>query len=396
MDSFAAALAAIKAAKLPAPTYRTARELLDLAGDNGQLKISKTAFCELCGTASIDTARGHLWQLQRAGLIHFSTNEAVHVAFAAFPTADRMLVESTQTRAQPTPTRATPTRAGSPEPNNNGCMLVESTQTRAQPTPTRATPTSPHTRDDRLIDRSSDPSQNAINQSISPAPSGPHRVPRQPWEAPLSFRLLTDKRIAMRRADAERLAEAHPFRDVRDAVAHWWQNRKAAGGRFEDYPGIVVYWLDNLADTVLPLASDEFLRTDLARAYLPPDEAEADEAEAEEAAAAAATDLPDHRPAPPPAPAPDPGTPAAYWSQLVSELAIEQGGSFDRWVHDTWVLDHDAATNTYVIALPDAYRYDWIVNRLSKQIHRKMRVITGGDVVVTFTVAARPAAEGGE
>ena len=30
--------------------------------------------------------------------------------------------------------------------------------------------------------------------------------------------------------------------------------------------------------------------------------------------------------------------PHAVWRQLQSELAIEQGGSFDRWVHDTWVI----------------------------------------------------------
>jgi hypothetical protein len=165
----------------------------------------------------------------------------------------------------------------------------------------------------------------------------------------------------MRRADAERLAEAHPF---------------------EDYPGIVVYWLDNPDQTVIPLASEEFLRSDLARAYLPPDELEAEEA------AAAELPEPSHRPAPPAAPAPEPGTPAAHWAQLVAELAIEQGGAPNRWVHDTWVIDHDPSTDTYVIGLPDASRYDWIVNRLSPQIRRKLRVICGADVAVTFTVAA--------
>ena len=50
--------------------------------------------------------------------------------------------------------------------------------------------------------------------------------------------------------------------------------------------------------------------------------------------------------------------PHAVWRQLQSELAIEQGGSFDRWVHDTWVIAYE--DGEFLIGLPDAFRYDWI------------------------------------
>ncbi len=65
--------------------------------------------------------------------------------------------------------------------------------------------------------------------------------------------------------------------------------------------------------------------------------------------------------------------PHAVWRQLQSELAIEQGGTFDRWVNDTWVIAYE--DGEFLIGLPDAFRYDWIVNRLSRQIKRKLAVI---------------------
>jgi chromosomal replication initiator protein len=84
--------------------------------------------------------------------------------------------------------------------------------------------------------------------------------------------------------------------------------------------------------------------------------------------------------------------PHAVWRQLQSELAIEQGGSFDRWVNDTWVIAYE--DGEFLIGLPDAFRYDWIVNRLSRQIKRKLAVIVGRATVdVKFRVQPRPAAD---
>jgi chromosomal replication initiator protein len=83
--------------------------------------------------------------------------------------------------------------------------------------------------------------------------------------------------------------------------------------------------------------------------------------------------------------------PHAVWRQLQSELAIEQGGSFDRWVNDTWVIAYE--DGEFLIGLPDAFRYDWIVNRLSKQIKRKLAVIVGRSTIdIKFRVQPRPVA----
>ncbi len=84
--------------------------------------------------------------------------------------------------------------------------------------------------------------------------------------------------------------------------------------------------------------------------------------------------------------------PHAVWRQLQSELAIEQGGTFDRWVNDTWVIAYE--DGEFLIGLPDAFRYDWIVNRLSRQIKRKLAVIVGRATIdVKFRVQPRPAAD---
>ena len=84
--------------------------------------------------------------------------------------------------------------------------------------------------------------------------------------------------------------------------------------------------------------------------------------------------------------------PHAVWRQLQSELAIEQGGTFDRWVNDTWVIAYE--DGEFLIGLPDAFRYDWIVNRLSRQIKRKLSVILGRATIdVKFRVQPRPAVD---
>ena len=192
---------------------------------------------------------------------------------------------------------------------------------------------------------------------------------------------------------AERLAAAHPFWEIRDAVAHWYANRRSAGGRFEETCGIVITWLDRPDEFILPHISEDFRQTDLFRQFRTPDELAAEQAALDEAQRQAEQDLED----PPEEPSaaagpelryePEEGSPEWAWEQVKRELAIEQGGTFDRWVNDTRMVEHDPDTNTFTIALPDAFRYDWIVNRLSRQIKRKLAVITGQPSAQTkFTI----------
>lgn len=95
---------------------------------------------------------------------------------------------------------------------------------------------------------------------------------------------------------------------------------------------------------------------------------------------------------PKPVQIPDPAADA--WAQVVKEFTIEQGGTFDRWINDTWVESHDDTANLFVIGLPDAFRYDWIVTRLSRQINRKLSVITGRPATTEYHVRVAPGAVG--
>lgn len=58
--------------------------------------------------------------------------------------------------------------------------------------------------------------------------------------------LLRD--IHIETVQATRIAAEHPFERVRSCAASWWMNRRAVGGKLENSPGIVLYWLDNWPD----------------------------------------------------------------------------------------------------------------------------------------------------
>ncbi len=75
-------LNAIRAANLPAPVYRTARELLDRTGANGYARLTYEEALAIVQTDKPETLRGHLAQLQRAGLLTYIRDDAVvHVAW---------------------------------------------------------------------------------------------------------------------------------------------------------------------------------------------------------------------------------------------------------------------------------------------------------------------------
>ncbi|MBK8049454.1 MAG: ATP-binding protein [Anaerolineales bacterium] len=81
--------------------------------------------------------------------------------------------------------------------------------------------------------------------------------------------------------------------------------------------------------------------------------------------------------------------PHDVWRQLQSELAIEQNGALDRWIHDTWVIAYE--DGLFIVGLPDAFRYDWVETRLRPKIKRKLAVIMGrSSVDVRFQVQPRP------
>lgn len=61
-----------------------------------------------------------------------------------------------------------------------------------------------------------------------------------------------------------------------------------------------------------------------------------------------------------------------WWEQVLAEFAIEAGGTFERWLNDTSLVSYDASTNSFVVAVPDRFRIDWLRNRLARGVARKL------------------------
>ena len=84
-SAYAVAVAQIETADLPAPVYRTARRLLDLAAQyDGDIIVDREEARQLCGSAADGTMRSHLIQPSRAGIIRYHTNGYVSVRFVSF------------------------------------------------------------------------------------------------------------------------------------------------------------------------------------------------------------------------------------------------------------------------------------------------------------------------
>mgnify|MGYP001012010647 CR=1 FL=1 len=217
-------ICSIEDANLPAPHYRTARRLLDLVDDGGQVKISRRAMMDLCQTDAEGTMRSHLGALKAAGLIHFSTNAAVYVAFLAFPTVDGMLAERASTRDLPAPTRVLPVQEPCDAPENGDVVLVERAPTRDLPASTRVQRAPPHTRVRSFV--RSDPTTLLGDQKRTNEHAGTEPLSAEQVRA---VALLTDVDVGLDAPTARRLAARHRFEELLRHVLTW--RRELAAGK---------------------------------------------------------------------------------------------------------------------------------------------------------------------
>ncbi len=68
---------------------------------------------------------------------------------------------------------------------------------------------------------------------------------------------------------------------------------------------------------------------------------------------------------------------------------MRQIGAYDSWIQDTWVIAFE--DGEFIIGLPDAFRRDWLEQKLRTQIKRSLSVIMGRSLVdVHFRVQPRP------
>lgn len=284
------ALFDIEDAELPAPVYRTARRLLDLAAArDGQVIVDRSEMCFLCGNAADGTMRSHLIQLARAGIIQYHTNHMVSVRFLAWlPGINTVIDQRANTRAE---------RA--PEVTNDATVIAQRSDTRAersQPSPpTRAR------RSDARAERSL-PKHRALGDQIrapsdqiralsarqtpplvgclvvDPTPTGndldkqtnnhgpevsDHWPPPSPVDQAKGFAMLIDPAVGIAPKTARQIAATTPAGEILRQIAAWLPEKQKG----KQGPGLLIQRLRDQWGASEP--SSEFKNTDFFRRHFP-------------------------------------------------------------------------------------------------------------------------------
>lgn len=284
--AYAVAVAQIERADLPAPVYRTARRLLDLAAAHaGDIIVDREEACRLCGNAADGTMRSHLIQLARTGVIAYHTNHYVSVRFTAWQRGDEEPCgepgdnsppdfdprdQRSDTRAERAQTAPPPRAERSPtrdqRSHNSGRAL--SARRRAVGDQIRA------------LGDQNDPPIGCLFDQSTPLHEGDqtnkHAAPVAPPHSPETARameLLIDVGVAGHMA--RQLAARVPLAEVIRHIAFWLPAHEAGDVK----PGLLVSRLKNREPA--PAPTPVFFRSEWYRRHFPdaspPDEARDDE-----------------------------------------------------------------------------------------------------------------------
>lgn len=393
--------------------FRAAVRLLFIVAEaNGQIKATKDFICSRCRVDSWGAARRMLGDLVDAKILGYRTEgTTVYLDFKAWPVRSEQTFPDAPACENGSLLRAdlvAPARENGSQPAGSepaarsdlvapareiGSLAETARSKSARPradlvAPARENGSFTHTgaRAGELVSElvSSDPNDqqteltNSLTASIDKT------------EEARSLALLLHIRI--KPVDAKRLAAGHRFETIREAVGYWWLNRESEGGKFQNTPGVVVYWLDHWERSSVPALTEAFQRTDLyvtlcrTPAELQADEEAAAEADRRLAAWAAeaeleapADDLPDALPAL------DDCAEAQIWQQVLAEMALQlPRADLEVW-RDTWLVS--AENDEWVIgARPNALR--WLEHRMEKNVQRRLASMLHRTVSVRF--------EGGE
>lgn len=361
-------LNAIRAANLPAPVYRTARELLDRAGSDGYVRLSYEEALAIVQTDKPETLRGHLAQLQRAGLLTYRRNAAVHVMWHI----QNARVDIHGARLDIQNARMEDDPAGVPVGESNN-LYTRPNNLYIQPRVSRGTPTLPVGK----VTTGTTGKVGKDQPTYLPAVEAAQGEPQPPEDQPLtdqerSVDLLTDPAVGCTVDFAEKLAAKHPFAQIRLQVFHALRQMAEPGSRVTSI-GIIEHRLKVKAPAAI---TDADCAGELWARHRTRAEQEADAAAEAEAERIAAQWEAEHQAVPPapPRPAPEPGTPAAFWRQLQSDFAMHQpAGAVDSVIQDSWVIDY--ADGVFTVGIADAFRLDWVEKKLRNQIKRRLAVI---------------------
>jgi len=416
--SLVAMLEAIEDADLPIAVYRTAVRLARLADATGTVSLSWEAYQALTGCGHVDAARRHLRQMHAAGLIEWSGGKTVVVRWTAqlLPenaqllrgdaqqmsedaqllrgdaqqmSEDAQLLRGDNSDGDENAQQVSENRQLLRVDNNDGGenaqllrgnaqQMSEDAQLLRGEEPERAatarkqaaTARSPHTRTreralvDCLIDLP-DPEIDT-NQSNNQA-----RVREEDCDR--AEALLVEVGIAPDKAKA--LAE-HGFDFVRRAVAHWFTQRKEVGGRYDNHPGIVIYWLANPGKAGLPSQLPaEWFYSELGRKYAAPE----DPIPALDGGSEFGAGVPVAK-------ASDLAEEAGDWAMLVRELALSLPGNetVKAWLAQSRLVAAGEVEGVplYRVELPDPAGVGWVRDRLGPRLRRDVSALVGEKVLV--------------
>lgn len=412
------------ASELSRSVRLTARMLLDLADQNGYIRMEYDAALQATDIDEVGTLRGHLSQLKSAGILAlYHINGAVEITFTGFPTralSAGMIARRASARAgRADDDTAAPT---TPPPNSNfvqprapsARQVAIFVQQRAEDARTEGDLQSnlyiSHAPAHALggwvgIDPITSPREDYPPTHLPPSDEPALAVvepsePEKPGEVEraISWSLLLSSNVLP--GNAKRLSETKPFWEIRRAFSYWWMNRISMGGKFEETPGIIVRWLDrNPINAGIPGFDPEFLRTDEGKRWRTKAEIETERLESErkeeeqrqllaeiaeierqaaeqrlmqqQSKAQPSTELTLHE----------------LWQHALHQL---KGGvpasTFDTWLTGTHALGWE--DETLLIATPNKYACDWLQNRLSPMVKRLLTRITGQAIDIRFVVSA--------
>ena len=363
--------------RLTSTEFRTGILLLSVAMfGNGYANFSHEEAGLLCGTDKNATMRAHLIHLRDAGVLSdYSTNGTVRVKFAAYSGREMIVHRRSNSLAEPTNSLAEPTVTNKDSDSRALSQLLRALRSRdralSQQFP-RNFDDQPSTKLVSKLDLSS-PTETGANLLTATA--------IDPVEHALSVAFLVSAGFWAK--TAKELAGRHRFELLRRAVGFWWSNRRSNGGEFADKPGIVLTWLANLENTVIPeKLSTDFMCSDLYMNHMTAEERAAmvqDEADSAQCVDDVALEDDDQ-------PWPEMNE---FWAVALERMRAElPATTFNTWMEGSRAEFDDHALTCTVIVDSQTKR-DWLNARLRQMITREVCKSTGYKLTVTVEVRRR-------
>ena len=221
---------------------------------NGYLNLSHDEAMTVCGTDKNGTMRRHLIQLQKSGVLQsYSTNGTVRMKFAGYAGRE-LVVHQRGNSVLEIPNSVLEI----PEDSENSENCDPHARLRALQYLLRAHQSQfnrnfDETAPSKLVSKLDPTNFSETSNLLTASPD--------PVEHALTVAFLLAAGFWPK--TAKQLADRHPFDLIRRAVGHWWCNRRSKGGQFDERPGIVITWLTNLEETVIPPLSAEFMASTL-------------------------------------------------------------------------------------------------------------------------------------